>query len=169
MTIWTILAGGAGVVALLGAGTLLLPKNVHVERHAKIAASPETVLELAASNHGYQTFNPYLTSDPELKIKPFGPDTGLGSGFHFDGKEGKGTQTVAKVTETSVRYDIDLGAMGKPVQEISAQGLPDGTKVTWTMDMDLGFNPVARVFGLFLDGMVGRSFEQGLDNLASAT
>ncbi|WP_421981593.1 SRPBCC family protein [Roseibium sp.] len=169
MTIWTILAGGAGVVALLGAGTLLLPKNVHVERHAKIAASPETILELAASNHGYQTFNPYLTSDPALKIKPFGPDTGVGSGFHFDGKEGKGTQTVARVTETSVRYDIDLGPMGKPVQEISAQGMPDGTKVTWTMDMDLGFNPVARVFGLFLDGMVGKSFEQGLDNLASAT
>lgn len=168
MTIWTILAGGMGLVALLGAGTLLLPKTVHVERHAKVAASPETILELAASNHGYQTFNPYLTSDPELKIKPFGPDTGVGSGFHFDGKEGKGTQTVAKVTETSVRYDIDLGAMGKPVQEISAQGLPDGTRVTWTMDMDLGFNPVARVFGLFLDGMVGRSFEQGLDNLASA-
>lgn len=169
MTIWTILAGGAGVVALLSAGTLLLPKNVHVERHAKVAASPETILEMAASNHGYQKFNPYLTSDPELAIRPFGPDTGVGSGFHFDGKEGKGTQTVAEVTANSVRYDIDLGAMGKPVQEISAQGLPDGTQVTWTMDMDLGFNPVARVFGLFLDGMVGKTFEQGLDNLASAT
>jgi len=169
MTIWTILASGVGVIVLLGAGTLLLPKTVHVERHAKIAASPESVLELAASNHGYQKFNPYLTSDPELKIKPFGPDTGVGSGFHFDGKEGKGTQTVAKVTANSVQYDIDLGAMGKPVQEISAQSLPDGTQVTWTMDMDLGFNPIARVFGLFLDGMVGKTFEQGLDNLASAT
>ncbi|WP_420335830.1 SRPBCC family protein [Roseibium sp.] len=169
MTIWTILAGGVGVIALLGAGTLLLPKKVHVERHARIAASPQTILELAASNQGFQKFNPYLTSDPELKIKPFGPDTGVGSGFHFDGKEGKGTQTVAVVTETSVRYDIDLGAMGKPVQEISAKSLPDGTQVTWTMDMDLGFNPVARVFGLFLDGMVGKTFEQGLDNLASAT
>lgn len=169
MTIWTILAGGVGVIALLGAGTLLLPRNVHVERHARIAASPETILELAASNQGFQKFNPYLTSDPELKIKPFGPDTGVGSGFQFDGKEGKGTQTVAVVTETSVRYDIDLGAMGKPVQEISAESLPDGAQVTWTMDMDLGFNPIARVFGLFLDGMVGKTFEQGLDNLASAT
>ncbi|WP_305989146.1 SRPBCC family protein [Roseibium sp. MMSF_3544] len=169
MTIWTILAGGVGVIALLGAGTLLLPKTVHVERHAKVAASPEAILELAASNHGFQKFNPYLTADPELKIKPFGPDTGVGSGFHFDGKDGKGTQTVAKVTATSVRYDIDLGAMGKPVQQISAQSLPGGTQVTWTMDMDLGFNPIARVFGLFLDGMVGKTFEQGLDNLASAT
>ncbi|MEO0979252.1 MAG: SRPBCC family protein [Pseudomonadota bacterium] len=168
MTIWTIVAGGVGVIALLGAGTLLLPKNVHVERQARVSASPETILELAASNHGFQKFNPYLTSDPELKIRPFGPDAGVGSGFHFDGREGKGTQTVARVTENSVRYDIDLGAMGKPVQEISAQSLPGGTQVTWTMDMDLGFNPIARVFGLFLDGMVGKTFEQGLDNLASA-
>ena len=124
MTIWTILTGGVGVIALLGAGTLLLPRTVHVERQAKVAASPETILELAASNRGFQTFNPYLTSDPGLKIKPFGPDAGVGSGFHFDGKEGKGTQTVAQVTANSVRYDIDLGAMGKPFRRYRRKACP---------------------------------------------
>lgn len=129
--------------------------------------APEVVLDLAASSKGFQKFNPYLTSDPDLKIEAFGPQSGIGSGFRFDGREGKGTQTVAQVTENSVRYDIDLGAMGRPVQQITVTRSSRGTLVEWAMEMDLGFNPVSRVFGLFLDGMVGKTFEQGLENLAA--
>lgn len=168
MTIWTILAGGAGVIALAAVGTFLLPKQVHVERKTIVSATPDAILALAASNEGYQRFNPYLTTDPDLKISPFGPASGVGSGFSFDGKEGKGRQTVAGVSANSVRYDIDLGTMGQPTQMIHTIPTAGGTLVTWSMDMDLGYNPVARVFGLFMDGMVGKTFEQGLDNLASA-
>ncbi len=32
--------------------------------------------------------------------------------------------------------------------------------------MDLGINPVLRVMGLFMDGMIGPSFELGLANIA---
>ncbi|WP_282044758.1 SRPBCC family protein [Roseibium album] len=167
MTIWTVLLGGVGVIALAAACTLFLPGEVHVKRQATMKVAPETVLNLAASNEGYQRFNPYLTSDPDLKIMSFGPRSGVGSGFRFEGREGKGSQTVASVTADSVRYDIDLGAMGRPVQQITALDTPQGTRVVWTMKMDLGLNPVARVFGLFLDGMVGKTFEQGLDNLAA--
>ncbi|MEM9634295.1 MAG: SRPBCC family protein [Pseudomonadota bacterium] len=169
MTIWTFLAGGVGVVALAAAGTMLLPRFVHVERHAELSAEPKAVLALAASNKGYQSFNPYLSADAGLKIEHFGPESGIGSGFKFDGKDGKGSQTVVAISAERVRYDIDLGSMGSPVQEIAAVPSPEGTLVTWSMKMDLGFNPVARILGLFMDGMVGKTFEQGLDNLETAT
>ncbi|MEM6372939.1 MAG: SRPBCC family protein [Pseudomonadota bacterium] len=168
MTIWTILAGGAGLIALTAAGTLLLPRHVHVERQATIAAAPADVLALAASNTGYQAFNPYQTTDPNLKIDTFGPDAGVGSGFAFEGRDGKGTQVVAEVSDAAVRYEIDLGPMGKPTQMIHTAAVADGTRVTWSMDADMGFNPVGRVMGLFMDGMIGKTFEQGLGNLAKA-
>ncbi|WP_299375343.1 SRPBCC family protein [uncultured Tateyamaria sp.] len=168
MTIWTILAGIGGVAALTVAGSMLLPRHVHVERSATLQATPEAVLSLAASNTGYQSFNPYLTTDPALKISHFGPDAGVGSGFAFDGKEGKGTQVVAAVTGDTVRYAIDLGPMGKPTQAITVQPAADGVHVTWSMDADMGFNPAGRVMGLFMDGMIGKTFEQGLGNLAKA-
>lgn len=168
MTIWTILAGGTGMLVLAAAGTLLLPRHVHVERSATLAAAPEAVLALAASNTGFQRFNPYLSADPALNIAPFGPETGVGSGFAFDGRDGKGTQVVADVSDTAVRYDIDLGPMGKPTQTIAAMPVDAGVVVTWSMDADMGFNPVGRVMGLFLDGMMGQTFEQGLGNLAAA-
>lgn len=165
MTLTTILASSAGILAIATAGAMMLPRQVRVERSAIMDATPSDILDLAASNAGYQRFNPYKTADANLKIDLFGPASGVGSGFAFDGKDGRGTQTVAEVTADHVRYDIDLGAMGHPTQTIAA--LPDagGTRVTWVMEADLGLNPVARVFGLFMDGMIGKTFDQGLANL----
>ena len=169
MEVWTIITGGVGVLAVAAVATLALPRHVHVERQATLNATPDAVLALAASNEGYQRFNPYLTADPNLKISHFGPSSGVGSGFHFDGSDGKGSQTVSGISDTAVKYDIDMGKMGQPKQMISAVPDGDGVRVTWAMDMDLGMNPIARVFGLFMDRMIGKTFEQGLDNLASAT
>jgi len=152
----------------LGVAAFALPRHVSVERSALVPASPEAILALAASNQGFQTFNPYKTQDPALKIEIFGPENGVGSGFRFDGKDGKGTQTVTDVSETAVTYMIDLGSMGQPTQVISALPEGDGTRVTWRVESDMGMNPIFRVFGLFMDGMMGKTFEQGLENLRTA-
>lgn len=156
-----------GLVALTAA-SFALPRHVSVERAATLAATPEAILALAASNTGFQTFNPYKTLDPALEIAMFGPETGVGSGFHFDGKGGTGSQTVADVTGQSITYAIDMGPMGQPTQWIHAQATADGTEVTWRVEADMGFNPVFRVMGLFMDGMMGPTFELGLENLGKA-
>ena len=169
MNIMTIATGGFGIVAIVAAGAMLLPRLVHVERQATFNGSVESVIKLAASNKGYQRFNPYLSADPDLQISHFGPVSGKGSGFKFDGKDGKGSQTVAEVTDNKVRYDIDLGMKGKPVQTITAKPSGDGVLVTWSMDADMGMNPLARIIGLFMDGMIGEKLEKGLSNLAAAT
>ncbi len=166
MTVWTVVSVVFGVVILIMVGAMMLPRHLHIERQALLNVEPEDVIALAASNTGYQTFNPYLTADPDLKIEPFGPDNGVGSGFYFDGKDGKGSQTVSAVTKRSVHYAIDLGSMGQPTQTITVSSAVNGTLVSWSMEMDTGNNPIARVFGLFMDRIVGKTFEQGLDNLA---
>jgi len=169
MTLTTILAIAAGSVAVLALGTFLLPARVHVERSAVIDAAPAEIIALVASNSAYQRINPYRTSDTDLKVTLFGPDSGVGSGFHFEGAEGKGTQTVASVSPTRVVFDIDLGPMGKPTQTVTLSPTSGGTKVTWGMDADMGMNPVARIVGLFMDRMMGKTFDQGLSNLATVT
>ena len=168
MSLTTILAYGAGAIVLLTAGTMLLPRNVSVERSASITGDPAKIIALASSNVGYQTFNPYKNTDPNLAVELFGPTTGVGSGFKFKSKDGEGSQVVSAVTSTSVSYDIDLGSMGKPKSSITVT--PDGakTKVTWRTDMDMGINPIGRVIGLFLDGMLGKTYETGLKNIETA-
>lgn len=150
------------------AGAMILPRTVVVSRSGHVPLTPDDVLARVSSTEGFQTFNPYRTSDPNLQITPFGPDAGVGSGFRFEGKEGKGTQTVTAVTRDSVTHQIDLGAMGKPVQVISARPDGSGARVTWTVTSDMGYNPIFRVFGLFMDRMLGGTYEVGLRNLKNA-
>ncbi|MEM9270407.1 MAG: SRPBCC family protein, partial [Pseudomonadota bacterium] len=159
--IYIILALLAGLVL----GALLLPRKVVVSRSGEVPLAPEDIIARVASTEGFQTFNPYRTTDPDLSITPFGPGAGVGAGVRFDGKEGKGTQTVTAVTANSVTHQIDLGAMGKPVQRIEAQPSGNGSKVTWTVTSDMGFNPVFRIFGLFMDWMLGKTYELGLKNM----
>jgi Polyketide cyclase / dehydrase and lipid transport len=162
MTLLQILGYGVGAIAVLATGTMLLPRNVVVQRSGTVAAAPAAILALAASNEGYQKFNPYLKADPALKLEMYGPATGVGSGFKFDGKDGKGTAVVTKISADSVDYALDLGSNGKPNQTITAVAEGAGSKVTWTMNADMGNNPIGRVVGLFLDGMIGKTFESGL-------
>ncbi len=161
--VYTVLAILAAIILI----ALLLPRKVVVTRQADVDMSPEDVIARVASTEGFQTFNPYCTTDPQLKITPFGPSEGKGSGFRFEGKEGKGTQTVTDVTATRVTHLIDLGAMGKPVQTIEAQPNGSGARVTWTVTSDMGYNPIFRIFGLFMDRMLGKTYELGLKNIAA--
>lgn len=159
--VYTVLA----IITAIALVALLLPRKVVVTRQADVDLSPEDVIARVASTDGFQTFNPYCTTDPELKITPFGPKDGVGSGFRFEGKEGKGTQTVTEVTANRVTHLIDLGAMGKPVQIIEAKATATGSRVTWTVTSDMGFNPIFRIFGLFMDRMLGGTYELGLKNI----
>lgn len=159
--VYTIVA----IITALVLIALLLPRKVVVTREANVALRPEDVIARVASTEGFQTFNPYCTTDPNLKISPFGPAEGVGSGFRFEGKEGKGTQTVTDVSAHRVTHLIDLGAMGKPEQTIEAKATDTGSRVTWTVTSDMGFNPIFRIFGLFMDRMLGKTYELGLKNI----
>ncbi|MEO1746124.1 MAG: SRPBCC family protein [Pseudomonadota bacterium] len=165
----TYLTIGAIAVAAIVAVPFVLPSSKTVERSAVIEAPADKVFALVASNEGFQSFNPYKVTDENLKITMHGPSHGVGSGFAFDGKEGKGTQTIVAMEDNkSVTMQLDLGPMGKPVTEFRLTPNGETTKVTWSTKSDFGFNPIGRVVGLFLDGMLGPTYELGLNELNKA-
>lgn len=156
----------AASIAVIAAVVAFLPSQFTLTRHALIDATPEEIYPRLTSTEGFQTFNPYKDADDNLKITPFGPESGLGAGFHFDGKDGKGSSTiVALETNRSVTMRIDMGAMGKPVQTLRLEPVGEQTKVTWEVDMQFGMNPAKRVFGLFADKLMGETYQRGLTNL----
>jgi uncharacterized protein YndB with AHSA1/START domain len=162
----TMLQLALASVAVMAVVPLFLPSSKRVERSAVVKASPEALFAAMSSTEGYQIFNPYRDTDAKLRITPFGPASGLGSGFAFEGEEGKGTSTVVALEPNrSVTYQIDLGALGKPVQTIAIEAANGGTTVTWATESVFGYNPLWRVFGLFMDGLVGPVAERGLRNM----
>ena len=163
MAISTIFFLVVGVIAI---ALFLLPSHVTVKRATHIEASPADVFKLLSSTEGFQQFNPYKDTDPNLQITPFGSPSGVGAGFAFEGKEGKGTQTIIHIEpDRSVSMEIDLGFMGKPEQTFTLSEYNSGTQVTWGVNMKFGWNPMGRIFGLFANKVLGSTYERGLSNL----
>jgi carbon monoxide dehydrogenase subunit G len=170
MALSNLVIGSTAIVSILGLVVLALPARKRVERSAVVAASPEAVFEVLSSTAGFQTFNPYRDDEPELKIVPFGPASGIGAGFAFEGKSTKGTQTITQCEPNkSVTMQIDLGSMGKPTQTFTVTPDSGGTRVTWATESAFGMNPIGRVFGLMMDGYLGPIYERGLANLAKTS
>lgn len=141
-----------------------------ISRHGHVDATPGQILSLVGNTEGFTSINPHKTADPKLQIIPVGPTTGVGSGFSFRGKGGKGTQTVASVADTFVDYAIDMGTMGRSTQRITALPVPDGgCDVEWTMTLHAGRNPMLRIFGLMAGRILGPTLETGIRNLADRT
>jgi len=138
----TFLTIGARAIALIAAIPFALPSAVTIEREAILAADSDVIYDLLASNEGFQTFNPYRDDDPNLAISLSGPDRGVGSAFAFKGKGGEGTQTITALEPgQAVTMQIDLGAMGQPVQTFTLTPTTGGTKVIWSTEASLGSEP----------------------------
>lgn len=165
VTVSLSLLAGVGALAL---ATMALPRHVQVQRSALIAAEPAVVHALVASTAGFQRFNPFLAADPGLAIRPTGPAKGVGAGFAWAGREGSGSQTIVADEASRVVMQLELGAMGRPVQSFLFEPTAGGTRVVWQLDADLGLNPAARMAGLLVDGMLGPRYEEGLHLLARA-
>ena len=149
------------------AAAYMLPRNVRVERSATIAAPRATLFTLLNSYKQFNRWSPWFELDPEAKYTYEGPGAGVGAKLSWVGdpnKLGSGSQTItASEPYEKVAGDVDFGQGGGPAKQLytlTAEG--SGTKVSWSMDVDLGMNPIARYLGLGFDGMIGRDFDKGL-------
>jgi effector-binding domain-containing protein len=159
------------IVAVLAVVSLFLPRQVHVERSASIAAPRATVFALL---NGYKRFNewsPWAAMDPNAKYTYSGPDAGVGAKMAWVGDPksvGSGSQEIVESQPYErVKSALDFGDQGKATALFVLAKQDAGTKVTWGFDTDLGMNPVARYFGLMFDRMIGKDYEKGLAGLAA--
>lgn len=162
-----------GVIAVALLGALLLPSKIHLERSIVINAPAAKIFPEVNSLQKWPAWDPWQVKDPNVKNTYTGPESGVGNTniWESDHKEvGYGSQTITEsVPNETLKAKLILG---KPGEEYGG-GLgffnftPEGenTKVVWGMDMDLGMNPIARYYGLMMDGTIGKDFEQGLTNL----
>ncbi len=151
-------------------GLIFFPSQIHVERSVVINKDISTVYDQISNLKNFQSWSPWYERDTAASYTYSGPESGAGQSLHWDSKEktvGKGSLTIADLVEDSV-VNMDLamdggGGVAKAIYTLSPEG--DATKMTWSMNMDAGMNPLMRIMGKFMDGMVGPDFEQGLNKL----
>jgi effector-binding domain-containing protein len=163
-----ILIGLIAVVVVLAVVGLILPRHVQVKRSIAIDRPASLVYAVVNSFVLFPKWSPWQDLDPTMSQTTEGPRDGVGAKLLWKGndKVGTGTQTITVSTPNqSIATDLDFGDMGVAKSLVSL--VPDGasTTVTWTVDVDMGANPVGHYFGLTMDGMLGKDFATGLSKL----
>jgi len=151
-------------VAVVG---LLLPRHVRVERSVVIGRPASLIFAVVNSFQLFPKWSPWQDLDPNMHQTTEGPREGVGARLVWSGndKVGSGTELItASTADQSVASDLDFGnGIAKSLLALTPEG--PMTRATWTLDIDMGANPIGRYFGLMMDRMIGPDFAKGLGNL----
>lgn len=164
---WLLIAV-VGLGLLLFAGGYALSPKFSVSRSTTIAAPADKVYALLDDPRQWKRWSVWNQRDPAMQISYSGPPSGAGAGWAWTSRsEGDGKMTfTAAEPPRRLAYELyfpDFGTTSTGALTLAPAG--PGTRVTWSMDGDMGSNPLMRWIALFGDRMVGPDFESGLSNL----
>jgi Polyketide cyclase / dehydrase and lipid transport len=166
---YLLIALGLALIALL-AYAATRPAEFRVERRLRIAAPADKLWPLVGELRAFNRWNPYERKDPLIKTRYEGSPSGIGSRYAWESaKVGTGSMEITgQQPGLAVQMNLDFL---KPFEahnqtEFALQPTLDGgTEVRWTMHGTANF--ISKLMSVFInmDKMVGRDFEDGLQNL----
>ncbi|HMC16066.1 MAG TPA: SRPBCC family protein [Albitalea sp.] len=156
------------LIGVLLIGGLLISPRFTVTRSIVVNAPADKVYALVADPRDWKQWSVWNKRDPGMQIDYSGPPSGAGAKWSWHSKsEGNGAMTfTAAEPGKRVAFDLffsDFGTTSKGEFVFAPEG--GGTRVTWTMNGDMGKNPLFHWIALGADGMVGKDFEAGLEGL----
>ena len=149
--------------------SLFLPSKYHVERSVVIKAPTATIFPWINNPSRWPEWTAWTTEkDPTLTYAYSGPVEGAGAASEWTSqKMGSGSMKFTSADpQKGIRFDLSFdGGKFQSKGALLLDPVGDSTKVTWSNDGELGGNPIFRYLGLFMDKMVGRDYEEGLEKL----
>ena len=162
--IFTIFIIIAALVVFVG---MTKPRVVHVSRSATMKATPTVVFNQITDLRKFAVWSPWAERDPDME-QSFNDKIGVGAEMKWKGNKqvGVGTMTIVEADKpNSVKLALDFGPMGKATAAWEIKKKGSGSEATWSVDADMGNNPIARLMGKKIGQMIGDDYEKGLANL----
>ena len=164
----TVLGLPALLVLCIGIG-FFLPAKQHIERSIVVRGKAEEVFHVLATLKRWPDWTAWTTNRfPDMTLRFEGAESGVGAKMIAAGKSsGDGTVTIVEADQTSgIAYTLDFNhGMQVFAGAIRYTNTPDGLRVTWTLDAELGVNPLKRWAGLGMGSLMGADMEHGLAKL----
>lgn len=165
-TLKTIGIGLIGVILLLLVIAFFLPSKVHIERSIEIKGNPANAYNLINRITEWKQWSPWHKLDTNAKWIYSEQTEGTGAWYTWESEvrnvgSGKLTITNSKPYEI-ISTALQFEKMTPAHSDFIFTPTTDGYKLTWTMDSDMGLNPIGRWFGVFMDRMIGPDYEKGL-------
>ena len=170
MKLWKKLLLGllALLVLCIGIG-FFLPAKRHIEHSIVVRGKPEAVFNLVATLKRWPERTAWTTNRfPDMTLRFEGAESGVGATMIATGKSsGDGTVKIVEADPTSgIAYTLDFNhGMQVFAGAVRYTNTSDGLRVTWTLDADLGMNPLKRWAGLAMESLMGGDMEHGLAKL----
>lgn len=156
------------IIALFLIVAVFLPSEYIVTRGIEINKPVDQVYGYVADFNNFQAWNPWTPLEPGHTFVVLGDSAKVGQKYSWDGKIiGSGEMVFTEFKQNqSIKSDIAFLSpqQGKGVVEWNFEEAPNITKVSWSLIGEAGY-PIGRYFGLMMDGMLGPSFEDGMQNL----
>ncbi len=165
----TIGIGLLGVIVLLVIISFFLPRKVHVERSIEINGNPQSAFVLINNLKNWEQWSPWHKLDPNTKWTFSETAEGTGAWYNWTSENknvGNGKLTILESKENEhIKTQLDFEGMSPAFADYIFTPTDNGYKLTWTMDSDMGMNPIGKFFGLMMDAMIGPDYEKGLKSL----
>ena len=157
------------LVVIVAVGGFLSPSHIHIERSVTINAPSEVIHEQINTLKNWNNWSPWYKMDSAMKIEYNGTEAGPGASYKWsstNSKVGNGDLTITASTPDSICTAMNFMDNGVATSKFAFARSDSGTKVTWSMESDMGSNPAKRLFALLLmDKMLGSIFEGGLADM----
>lgn len=147
------------------------PAGYEVERSLSVAAPAQALFEQVNDLRRFNSWNPFLKADPQVRLSYAGNENGVGAVNSWDGNSdiGAGSATIIESIPgrlVRMRMDWKRPLEGVATVEFRFNPTPEGTLVTWSMAGENGF--LGKLLCVFtnIDRMCGPQFESGLAALA---
>ena len=156
------------LVLCIGIG-FFLPAKQRIERSIIVRSNAGEVFNLVATLKHWPDWTAWSTNRfPDMTLRFEGAESGVGATMIAAGKSsGDGTVKIVEADPTSgIAYTLDFNhGMQVFAGAIRYANTRDGLRVTWTLNADLGPNPLKRWAGLGMGSLMGGDMERGLAKL----
>jgi effector-binding domain-containing protein len=154
------------LVILIAAIGLFLPAKIHVERSIVVNTTPEVPFNLINDLSKFNDWSPWYDIDTNTAYTNSEHTTGTGAWISWksenpDVGNGKLSITESKPNELIVTK-LEFEGWDPSGASYLFTTENNTTKITWSMDSDMGYNVIGRWFGLFMDKMIGKDYDKGL-------
>lgn len=158
------------IVAIFLVVALFLPSEYRLERSITINAPADVVYEQIADLKNWNNWGPWVKMEKEVDGSISEPSRGVGASMTWAGDTiGSGSIEVIKMEELKYMHSkLTFEGDMESIDIWEFKQVDGGIRATWANEGELSY-PIGRFFGLFLEGMMGDMYVEGLESLKQYT
>ncbi|MGK0406759.1 MAG: effector-binding domain-containing protein [Roseivirga sp.] len=146
--------------------SFFLSGKYNVSREVGVNAPAKRIYAHVIDFKKWEAWSPWLQQDPTMKFKYEAQTSGVGANYTWTTEDdGGGKQSIKYASPyDTIRTNVAFDGMNPSNGLWTFKNTKNGTTIVkWGFSGELGF--FSRILGLFMDEMIGESFEIGLANI----